>query len=301
MQKNKEYLQKLESDLQVKLIIFPVLQRLENNFKEKIIWKYWFRKIHIFENWIYSLRFLRNLLCHWEKILFKKYEQKIIWRVIAKKLNFSENDNFLSYLVILEIFNILIWWSNSLFLNIKNNLPVWGQISKIKIEAWQVLIQQIYQEFIRNQVFPNYFFLDKQSFPENELEILENIIEKHKNNWKSIIWTNWCFDILHPGHIETFKKAKEIADILIVWVNWKDSPYWKTKPWRPINNEKFRTKMLDSLKFVDYVYIFNDKTPEKPVGILKPDFVLKWWDYIQESAKNYTKEVNWIIDTYDIF
>lgn len=130
----------------------------------------------------------------------------------------------------------------------------------------------------------------------NNLELLAQEIQRQKSLWKSIIWTNWCFDIMHPWHMQTFKKCKELADIVIVWMNWDLSPYWSTKPGRPINNEYFRAEMLDNLKNVDYIYVFNDETPIEPVWILKPNFVLKWWDYIQESIKNLAVEKNWIID-----
>jgi len=132
-------------------------------------------------------------------------------------------------------------------------------------------------------------------FQENEINKLKEIIKQKKKEWKTIVWTNGCFDLIHPWHLETFKKAKELWDILIVWLNWKDSPYWKTKPWRPINDEEFRSKMLEWLKDVDFIYIFNNETPVKPVEILQPDFVLKWWDYIQESIKNLAEKKDWFI------
>jgi len=119
----------------------------------------------------------------------------------------------------------------------------------------------------------------KQTFQENEINQLKEIVDNLKKQWKTIVWTNGCFDIIHPGHLETFKKAKEIWDILIVWLNWDKNPYWKTKPWRPINDEIFRSKMLEWIKYVDFIYIFNDENPAKAVDVLKPDYVLKGWDY----------------------
>lgn len=129
-----------------------------------------------------------------------------------------------------------------------------------------------------------------------DLNLLEKEISNLKNNWKKIIWTNWCFDIVHPWHIETFKECKKYWDILVVWLNWNWSPYWKTKPWRPINDEDFRAKMLDSFKYIDYVFVFDDKTPIVPVWVLKPDIVAKWWDYIQESIKDLVEERDGIFD-----
>lgn len=138
-------------------------------------------------------------------------------------------------------------------------------------------------------------------FNENQIEILNNEIKKFKEEGKKIIWTNWCFDLIHPWHIETFKKCKEIADIVIVWLNWEKSPYWKTKPWRPINDEKFRSTILDSLKYIDFVYIFNDNTPKNAIKVLKPNIVLKWWDYIPKSMENFIRMENWIYNLTEAY
>lgn len=134
-----------------------------------------------------------------------------------------------------------------------------------------------------------------------DLNKLSKIIEVEKKSWKSIIWTNWCFDIMHPWHMATFTKCRELADIVIVWLNWDKSPYWKTKPWRPINDEHFRSEMLNNLKNVDYIYIFDDETASEPVSILKPNYVLKGWDYIQESIKHLVKEEKWIVDLTEAY
>ncbi len=134
---------------------------------------------------------------------------------------------------------------------------------------------------------------NKVIFQENELNKLKEILEKEKQDWKTIVWTNGCFDIMHPGHMKTFETARSIwwkNTIVIVWLNWEDSPYWKTKPWRPINDEEFRSKILASLKNVDYIYIFNDKTPARPVEELKPNYVLKWGDYY---IKKISEELIW--------
>lgn len=135
----------------------------------------------------------------------------------------------------------------------------------------------------------------------NDLDKLSKVIEQEKKNWKSIIWTNGCFDIMHPGHMKTFKVCKKLADIVIVWMNGDLSPYWSTKPWRPINNQIFRWEMLDNIKNVDYIYVYNDENPVKPVGVLKPNFILKWWDYIIDSIKKYIKEDNWLLDLTDSY
>ncbi len=106
-------------------------------------------------------------------------------------------------------------------------------------------------------------------------EISKNIHE----TWKTIGWTNGCFDIIHPWHIHTFREAKKKCDILIVGINSDTSPYWKEKPWRPINNENFRSCIIDSLNYVDFVFVFQEETPLDAIKAVLPDVLIKWGDY----------------------
>lgn len=70
----------------------------------------------------------------------------------------------------------------------------------------------------------------------SESSLLETV-RQLKESGKKIITTNGCFDILHPGHIETFRQARALGDVLIVLVNSDTNPYFRTKPGRPINTE----------------------------------------------------------------
>lgn len=119
------------------------------------------------------------------------------------------------------------------------------------------------------------------------LETLSAVVSSHKKNWQKIVWTNWCFDLVHPGHIKTFAEAKGMGDVLIVWINWDSSPYWQTKPWRPVNDQDFRAQLLDSMKYIDYVYIYQEETPLIPVSSIIPDVLVKWWDYEIKSIVGY--------------
>lgn len=115
------------------------------------------------------------------------------------------------------------------------------------------------------------------------IEEFKTIMVSLKKQGKKIIWTNGCFDILHPWHIETFRQAKEHWDILIVWLNWDKSPYWSTKPWRPINDENFRSQMLYAIRFIDYIYIYDEETPISIISSILPDILVKGWDYKLEE------------------
>ena len=96
---------------------------------------------------------------------------------------------------------------------------------------------------------------------------------------KKIVFTNGCFDILHPGHIHILSKAKSLGDILVVGLN-SDLSVKKLKgDKRPLVSEDDRSRVLLSLRFVDYVIIFNELTPLKVIEKIKPDFLVKGGDY----------------------
>lgn len=108
---------------------------------------------------------------------------------------------------------------------------------------------------------------------------LKKIVKKLREQKKVIVFTNGCFDIIHTGHIFLLKKAKSLGDVLIVGLN-TDSSVKKIKGKnRPVNSERDRAKVLDSIKYVDYIVFFNELTPYKLITELKPDIVVKGSDY----------------------
>ena len=96
---------------------------------------------------------------------------------------------------------------------------------------------------------------------------------------KKIVFTNGCFDLLHPGHSHYLTEAKALGDVLIVGLNSDESVKQIKGNDRPINNEDFRSKMLMSLKPVDAVVIFNENTPIQIISIIKPAIHVKGGDY----------------------
>lgn len=92
---------------------------------------------------------------------------------------------------------------------------------------------------------------------------------------RTVVATNGCFDILHVGHIRNLQAAKALGDVLIVGIN-SDVSVRKNKGLtRPIVPERERAEMLAALESVDYVFIFNEKTPFSWIKKLKPHIHVK--------------------------
>ena len=99
-----------------------------------------------------------------------------------------------------------------------------------------------------------------------------------------IVFTNGCFDILHVGHVELLKYSKSIGSTLIVGLNSDESVSQLKGSDRPINNEIDRKKMLESIKYVDKVIIFNQLTPFDLIKKIRPDIIVKGGDYSKEEV-----------------
>jgi D-glycero-beta-D-manno-heptose 1-phosphate adenylyltransferase len=99
------------------------------------------------------------------------------------------------------------------------------------------------------------------------------------NAKKKIVFTNGCFDILHPGHIAYLNEARELGDCLIIGLNSDESVQRLKGPDRPVNNEQDRLYMLINLKAVDGVQLFNEDTPYELIQALKPEVLVKGGDW----------------------
>lgn len=102
-----------------------------------------------------------------------------------------------------------------------------------------------------------------------------------------IIFTNGCFDILHVGHVKLLEYAKSLGDYLIVGLNSDESVKKLKGPSRPINNQNNRKYILESLKCVNEVAIFNEDTPLNIIKKIKPNIIVKGGDYNKEQVVGY--------------
>ena len=110
-----------------------------------------------------------------------------------------------------------------------------------------------------------------------------NIVRKGQNEGKTYVVTNGCFDILHVGHVRYLQKTKQFGDYLIVMLNSDVSVKALKGEGRPINNEQDRAEILSALSCVDYVVLFDEKSPAKLLENIKPDVYTKGADYTLET------------------
>ena len=109
-----------------------------------------------------------------------------------------------------------------------------------------------------------------------------------------IIWTNGCFDIMHPGHIELFKAAKALGDRLIVGIDTDEKVATDKCEDRPINNLCYRVAMLEAIKYIDEVHVFGSrKELEQLIEFYNPDVLIVGgdWRYGDVVGREHAKEV----------
>jgi len=118
-------------------------------------------------------------------------------------------------------------------------------------------------------------------YTSSNLDILKKILKTNCNN---VVFTNGCFDILHPGHIKSLRQAAGLGDILVVGLNSDNSVKRLKGSNRPVNNEDTRSEVLSNLSFVDYVIIFDEDDPLSIIKAIKPDILAKGRDYSKEKV-----------------
>lgn len=96
---------------------------------------------------------------------------------------------------------------------------------------------------------------------------------------KKTVFTNGCFDLLHPGHVDLLARAKALGDRLVVGINNDGSVRSIKGPGRPVQNAEARKTILLALKAVDEVVIFDELTPERVIREIRPDVLVKGGDW----------------------
>jgi D-beta-D-heptose 7-phosphate kinase/D-beta-D-heptose 1-phosphate adenosyltransferase len=116
-----------------------------------------------------------------------------------------------------------------------------------------------------------------------ELSSMKQEIDGLKSEGKRIVFTNGCFDILHPGHARYLYTARELGDYLIVAVNSDTSVRAIKGDERPIQPQEVRTEMLAALGCVDGVVVFDEEDPLKVIQYLMPDVLVKGGDWPEDK------------------
>lgn len=116
---------------------------------------------------------------------------------------------------------------------------------------------------------------------------IKNILDKKKQNGKSVVFTNGCFDIVHSGHIEYLKKAKKLGDFLIIGINSDDSIRKLKGDDRPVFSLQERALLLESFYFVDALIPFDSETPIDLIKSINPNILVKGGDYKLEKIIGY--------------
>ena len=106
-----------------------------------------------------------------------------------------------------------------------------------------------------------------------------DFLKKERQQGHKIVFTNGCFDILHMGHVDYLNKAKALGDILILGLNSDKSVKVLKGIGRPFISEDQRAFILDNLKSIDAVVLFDDDTPARLIETIKPDILAKGADY----------------------
>ena len=100
-----------------------------------------------------------------------------------------------------------------------------------------------------------------------------------KQEAKTVVFTNGCYDLLHPGHIRLLEKARSLGDVLIVGLN-TDAGVRRAKgPSRPLTPEHDRAEVLLGLEAVNGVVLFDEETPRELIAALLPDVLVKGADW----------------------
>jgi D-glycero-beta-D-manno-heptose 1-phosphate adenylyltransferase len=100
-----------------------------------------------------------------------------------------------------------------------------------------------------------------------------------KRAGKKVVFTNGCYDILHPGHIRLLESARSLGDILILALNTDASVQRLKGPTRPLISQDQRAELAAALEAVDAVTFFDEDTPRELIAAVLPDVLIKGADW----------------------
>jgi rfaE bifunctional protein nucleotidyltransferase chain/domain len=117
----------------------------------------------------------------------------------------------------------------------------------------------------------------------NEHDLLAAVAKERKAG-RTIAFANGVFDVLHVGHVRYLQDAARQADVLVVGINSDASVRAIKGEGRPVMNERERAELISAIRGVGCVTIFQEESPARLIGVLKPDVHCKGTDYTAESV-----------------
>ncbi len=111
------------------------------------------------------------------------------------------------------------------------------------------------------------------------LPALKRRLNTLRRERKRIVFTNGCFDLIHPGHVRYLRAAKKLGDVLVVGLNSDASVRRLKGRGRPLVPQRDRCEVLAALEMVDYVTVFGDDTPYDLIKQVQPDVLVKGRDW----------------------
>jgi rfaE bifunctional protein nucleotidyltransferase chain/domain len=116
-------------------------------------------------------------------------------------------------------------------------------------------------------------------------DTLLKIREQCRQNGRTMVWTNGCFDLLHVGHVRGLQAARRLGDVLVVGLNSDESARRLKGLTRPVFPATERAELLAALACVNYVFVFAESTPATVLAKLRPDVHCKGADYAPPQGK----------------
>jgi D-beta-D-heptose 7-phosphate kinase/D-beta-D-heptose 1-phosphate adenosyltransferase len=110
------------------------------------------------------------------------------------------------------------------------------------------------------------------------------VVADWKDHGLKVGFTNGCFDLLHPGHVELLKRARASCDRLVVALNSDASVKRLKGDSRPVQNEHARALVMAAIQSADLVTLFEDDTPLRLIDLLRPDYLIKGADYTEATV-----------------
>ena len=122
------------------------------------------------------------------------------------------------------------------------------------------------------------------SHPLLDREALLAALAPHRDAGRRVVFTNGCFDLLHPGHVRLLHAARSFGDLLVLGLNTDASVHRLKGPARPILTLEERVEVLGALRDVDLIAAFDEDTPLEIICAVRPDVLVKGGDWTPDTV-----------------